>query len=134
MEGDGEYSLAASAAASRSGTTPDRLVPPVKGIVQGEFSPVSGRYGVEIATSDQSPVVAVRDGTVTLSVWTPGEGYLLQIQHADNLLSVYRGLSEARSNVGTRVKAGEIIGMAGPLVFELWYNGTAVNPLNYFVL
>ncbi len=133
MEGDGEYSLAASAAAARSGIAPGHLVPPVKGIVQSEFSPVAGRYGVEIATADQSPVVAVRDGTVTMSVWTPGEGYLLQIQHADNLLSVYRRLSEAQSNVGTRVKAGEIIGMAGPLVFELWYNGTAVNPLNYIV-
>jgi murein DD-endopeptidase MepM/ murein hydrolase activator NlpD len=133
MEGNGEYSLAASAAAERAGATPSHLVPPIKGIVQSEFSPVDGRFGVEIATSDQSPVVAVRDGTVTLSVWTPGEGYLIQIQHSDNLLSVYRRLSEAQSNVGTRVKAGEIIGMAGPLVFELWYNGTAVNPLNYII-
>jgi hypothetical protein len=133
MEGDGEYSLAAAAAAARTGVAPDPLVPPVKGIVQSEFSPGAGRYGVEIATVDQSPVVAVRDGTVTLSVWTPGEGYLLQIQHADNLLSVYRRLSNAQANVGARVKAGEIIGMAGPLVFELWYNGTPVNPANYIV-
>lgn len=133
MEGDGEYSLAASAIASRSGGAPDHLTAPVKGIVQSEFSPVDGRYGVEVTPADQSPVVAVKDGTVTLSAWTPGEGYLLQIQHADNLLSVYRRLSEARSNVGTRVKAGEMIGMAGPLVFELWYNGTAVDPLNYIV-
>jgi murein DD-endopeptidase MepM/ murein hydrolase activator NlpD len=133
MEGEGEYSLAASAAAARSNATSDQLVPPIKGIVQSEFSPVDGRFGVEIATSDQSPVVAARDGTVTLSVWTPGEGYLIQIQHSDNLLSVYRRLTEAQASVGSRVKAGEIIGMAGPLVFELWYNGTAVNPLNYIV-
>lgn len=132
MEGGGEYSLAASAAA-RTDAAPDHLIPPVKGIVQSGFSPVDGRYGVEVTTADQSPVVAVKDGTVTLSAWTPGEGYLLQIQHADNLLSVYRRLSEARSNVGTRVKAGETIGVAGPLVFELWYNGTAVDPLNYIV-
>ncbi len=133
MEGGGEYSLAASVAASRQGAAPDPLVAPLKGIVQSDFSPVNGRYGVEVGTADQSPVVAVRDGTVILSVWTPGDGYLLQIQHADNLLSVYRRLSDTQSIVGSRVKAGEIIGMAGPLVFELWYNGTAVNPLNYIV-
>ncbi len=133
MEGGGAYSLAASAAAARQqGVTPD-LVPPVKGVIQAEFSPVDGRFGIEITTSDQSPVVAVREGTVILTVWTPGEGHLVQIQHADNLVSVYRRLSESQRNVGTRVKAGEIIGVAGPLVFELWYNGTAVDPLNYIV-
>lgn len=133
MEGDGAYSLAGSVARSRSqGVTPD-LISPVKGIVQGEFSPVGGRYGVEIATADHSPVVAVREGTVILSVWTPGEGVLVQIQHADNLVSIYRNLSESGRSVGTRVKAGEIIGTAGPLTFELWYNGTAIDPVNYIV-
>jgi hypothetical protein len=133
MEGEGPWSLAASAAAQRSqGVAPD-LVAPVKGLVQRQFSPVDGMYGIEIGTADQSPVVAVRDGTVILNVWTSGEGYLMQIQHADNLVSVYRRLSKAEREVGTRVKAGEIVGVAGPLVFELWYNGTAVDPLNYIV-
>ncbi len=132
MEGDGPYSLASSVASSRSqGVTPD-LVPPVRGIVQGEFSPVEGHYGVEITTADQSPVFAVREGSVILNVWTP-EGYIVQIQHADNLVSVYRHLSETRQMTGVRVKAGEIIGVAGPLVFELWYNGTAIDPVNYIV-
>jgi murein DD-endopeptidase MepM/ murein hydrolase activator NlpD len=133
LEGDGPWSLTASAAARRSqGVTPD-LLPPVKGIIGRDFSPVAGRFGVEIVTADQSPVVAAREGSVILKVWTPDEGYLVQIQHADNLTSVYRRLSEAIPGVGTRVKAGEIIGVAGPLVFELWYNGTAIDPVNYIV-
>ena len=134
MEGDGAYSLAGSVAASRTVSVAPDLVPPVKGIVRNGFSPVDGRYGVEIVTADQCPVVAVRDGTVVLSVMTPGEGFLVQIQHADNLISVYRRLSESGPGTGTRVKAGEVIGTAGPLVFELWYNGNAVDPLNYMVL
>ncbi len=133
MEGDGVYSLEGSVASSRThGVTPD-LVPPAKGIVQSGFSPIENRYGVEIVTADQSPVVAVREGTVIMNVLTSGEGYLVQIQHADNLVSVYRRLSEAGRSVGTRVKAGEVIGMAAPLVFELWYNGNAVDPLNFIV-
>jgi murein DD-endopeptidase MepM/ murein hydrolase activator NlpD len=133
LEGDGPWSLAASAAASRTqGLTAD-LVAPVKGLVQKSFSPVDGMYGIEIGTADQSPVVAARDGTVTLKVFITGEGYLVQLQHADNLVSVYRRLTESGREVGSRVKAGEIVGVAGPLVFELWYNGTAVDPLNYIV-
>jgi murein DD-endopeptidase MepM/ murein hydrolase activator NlpD len=133
MEGDGPWSLTASAAAGRSQVVAPGLVAPVKGLVQKSFSPVNGMYGVEIGTADQSPVVAARDGTVILSVFISGEGHLVQIQHADDLVSVYRRMSEASREVGTRVKAGESIGVAGPLVFELWYNGTPVDPLNYIV-
>jgi hypothetical protein len=131
MEGDGAYSLAGSAASSHSRSVAPDLVPPARGVVRGEFSPVEGRFGVEIVTADQSPVVAVREGTIIMSVWAPDEGHLVQIQHADHLVSVYRRMSESARSVGTRVKAGEIIGVAGSLVFELWYNGTAVDPVNY---
>jgi hypothetical protein len=131
MEGDGAYSLAGSVSALRTQEVAPGPVPPVKGVIQKEFSPVDGLFGVEIATADQTPVVATREGTVILNVWTPGDGYLVQIQHADNLTSIYRRLSESRATVGTRVKAGEVIGTAGPLVFELWNNGTAVDPANY---
>jgi murein DD-endopeptidase MepM/ murein hydrolase activator NlpD len=109
------------------------LIPPVKGTIQSGFSPVDGRYGIEITASDESPVVAASDGTVILNIFVPGEGRIVQIQHADNLVSGYRRLSEAARGVGTRVKAGEIVGTAGTLVFELWYNGTPVDPLNYIV-
>ncbi|MDR2883267.1 MAG: M23 family metallopeptidase [Alistipes sp.] len=133
MEGDGPLSLAGSAAAGRSQGVEPGLVAPVRGLVQRQFSPVDGMYGVEIGAANQSPVVAVKDGTVILNVWTSGEGWLVQIQHADNLVSIYRRLTESSHAVGTRVKAGESIGVAGPLVFELWYDGTAVDPLNYIV-
>jgi hypothetical protein len=133
MEDAGPWSLSSSIAAMRAQGVAPGLVPPVKGIVKSDFSPVAGRFGVEIVTADQSPVVAVREGTVILKVWTPGEGFVVQIQHADNLSSIYRRLSEATPEVGARVKAGEIVGNAGPLVFELWYNGTAIDPTNYIV-
>jgi murein DD-endopeptidase MepM/ murein hydrolase activator NlpD len=112
--------------------TPD-LVPPAKGILGAEFSPVNGRFGVEIVTADQSPVVAAREGTVIFNGWTPEEGDVVQIQHPDKRESVYRHLSETIPGVGTRVKAGEVIGVAGPLIFELWHNGTAIDPVNYIV-
>ncbi|MDR2891415.1 MAG: M23 family metallopeptidase [Alistipes sp.] len=144
MEGTGEYSLAASAAAVRPGGTVRELTPPAGGLVQSRFSPVDGRFGVEIATAANQPVVAVGDGSVVLSVWTPSDGHIVQIQHLDNLISVYKHLSQVSHGVGVRLKAGEIIGVAGsvdgnvpgstgPLDFELWYNGTPVDPENHIV-
>jgi murein DD-endopeptidase MepM/ murein hydrolase activator NlpD len=134
MEGSGPLSLAASAASQRSseGAVP-LMVPPVKGEVSVGFDPVKGSYGVEIATADQSPVVAAMDGTVILNVLVPGEGRIVQLQHTGNLVSAYRRLSEASPSVGSRLKAGEIVGTAGPLAFELWYDGRPVDPLNYII-
>ena len=151
MEGSGPYNLAASAAAARTAGVANDLIPPAQGLVQTRFSPVNGRYGVEIVTTSNHPVVAVRDGSVILSIWTPEEGYIMQIQHPDNLVSIYKRLSLPQHTIGERVRAGESIGIAGntgegeagvagtgaglysPLEFQLWYNGTPVDPENYIV-
>jgi murein DD-endopeptidase MepM/ murein hydrolase activator NlpD len=134
MEGDGEWSLAASVASSRVGGAAPGLIPPVTGgIIQGEFSPVGGRFGVELAAAEGSPVVAIGDGNVILTVWTPEEGYVVGIQHSGDLVSIYRRLSESLPRIGARVRAGEIVGTAGTLIFELWNNGTPVDPANYIV-
>ncbi len=144
MEGVGAYSLSASAAASRISKSTADLVPPAQGLVQTHFSPVQGHFGVTVITTSNQPVVAVREGSVILSLWTPEDGYIVQIQHPDNLVSVYKHISQVQRTVGTRVRAGEIIGIAGetgekgfdssgPFGFELWYNGTPVDPENYVI-
>ncbi len=96
------------------------------------------------------PVVAVRDGSVIMNIRTLEDGHILQIQHPDNLVSIYKHISEPRHSIGERVRAGERIGIAGstgegpatgaethsphsPFEFELWYNGTPVDPENYIV-
>ena len=144
MEGAGRYSLSASAAANRISQGTADLVPPAQGLVQTHFSPIHGRFGVEIITTSNQPVVAIREGSVIMNVWTPEDGNIVQIQHPDNLVSVYKHISQVQRGVGTRVRAGEIIGIAGetggqgfdssgPLGFELWYNGTPVDPENYII-
>jgi murein DD-endopeptidase MepM/ murein hydrolase activator NlpD len=88
--------------------------------------------------------VAIREGSITMSVWTPSEGNIVQIQHPDNMTSVYKGVSQVQRPLGSRVKGGEVIGVAGevgeegsetprPFGFELWYNGTLVDPESYIV-
>lgn len=144
MEGGGVYSLAASAAANRLSRETVNLVPPVQGLVQAHFDPIKGRFGVEIVTTTNQSVVAIREGSIIMSIWTPEEGNIVQIQHPDNLISVYKRISQLQRSVGSRVRAGEIIGLAGevgengrndavPFGFELWYNGTPVDPEAYIV-
>lgn len=134
MRGTGEYSLAVSAAAVRDGgEVAVEFVAPVRGVVSSGFSPAEGRFGVEIAAAVDSPVAATKDGSVVSSVWSPEVGWTVSVQHAGDLVSIYRHLTQVSAQVGARVKAGEIVGVASPLEFELWYNGTAVDPVNYIV-
>lgn len=143
MEGDGPYSLSEAGVTDR-GLALD-LVPPVHGVVSARFDPKAGRYGVEVITAGGQQVVAVKDGTVMESLWSPDGGYIIHVQHANNLVSVYRHNSIVHKQVGERVRGGEVIGataeqepddggeMQQPFGFELWYNGTAVDPQGYIV-
>jgi murein DD-endopeptidase MepM/ murein hydrolase activator NlpD len=143
LEGDGQYSLS-SVVAGRAQNTKQDLISPVQGLIQSRFNPVKGDYGIVVRTKSDQPVVAIREGSITMSVWTPIEGNIVQIQHPDYMISVYKGISQVQRPLGSRVKGGEIIGVAGetddegsetprPFGFELWYNGTPVDPESYIV-
>jgi len=116
--------------------------PPVKGVVTNSFNVQQNHFGVDVVAPPNEVVVAIADGTVILSSWTLETGYVLQIQHEGNLLSVYKHNSKLLKLTGTKVRAGEaiaIIGNSGEfttgphLHFELWHNGTPINPEQYIV-
>jgi murein DD-endopeptidase MepM/ murein hydrolase activator NlpD len=82
------------------------------------------------------------DGTVIISDWTSETGYVIGVQHSNNLFSFYKHNSALLKRAGDYVKAGEVIAIIGNsgeyttgphLHFELWYNGTAVNPVDYIL-
>ena len=115
---------------------------PISGMVSSSFSPASEHYGVDIVSKENEAVKATLDGTVIFSGWTSETGYVIQIQHSNNLISVYKHNSVVLKKTGAYVKAGEpvaIVGNTGEqstgphLHFELWYNGTAVDPQDYMV-
>jgi len=118
------------------------LFPPVKGVVTNSFNAQNGHLGVDVVAPPNEVIVAIADGTVTLSSWTLETGYVIQIQHGNNLLSVYKHNSKLLKKSGSQVKAGEaiaIIGNSGELTtgphlhFELWHNGTPINPEQHLV-
>ncbi|MBN2481957.1 MAG: M23 family metallopeptidase [Bacteroidales bacterium] len=114
--------------------------PPVRGIVTNSFNSKLNHYGTDIVAASNEVVKATLAGTVTLASWTLETGYIIQVQHENNLISIYKHNAELLKHMGNRVKAGEpiaIIGNSGELTtgphlhFELWYNGTPLNPEEY---
>ena len=115
---------------------------PVKGRVTSSYSAATEHYGVDVAAVENDPVKAALDGTVIFSGWSSETGYVIQIQHTNNLVSIYKHNSALLKKTGEYVKAGEpiaIIGSSGEqstgphLHFELWYNGLAIDPQDYIV-
>ncbi len=140
MEGDGPYKLQT---AQGRGTGIVSLVPPVKGVVTGKFSLREGRQAISIATASGQPVMAVMDGTVVLATWVSDEGPTIYLAHHGNLLSAYSHNGRLAKRQGDRVRAGEVIAFTGNaegstrdegyITFQLWSNGTPVDPENYIV-
>lgn len=115
---------------------------PVEGIVTNPFNPSENHYGIDLVAGPDEVVKAALDGTVTMATWTLETGYVIQIQHEHNMMSVYKHNAELLKTVGLKVKAGDVIAIIGNsgelttgphLHFELWHNGVALNPTDYIV-
>jgi len=114
--------------------------PPVKGIVSDGFNLATNHPYIDIAAPANSVISAVLDGTVIMAAWTDETGFTIQIQHSNDLISIYKHNSKLLKRTGDKVKAGSAIALVGNtgslssgyhLHFELWYKGTAVDPAKY---
>mgnify|MGYP002534709048 FL=1 len=120
----------------------DNLIfyPPVKGRVTQTFNPERQIFGIRITPSRQSPVAAVLDGTVIATYFSAEEGYVIEIQHNNNYISIYRCNDRLLKSVGQKVVEGENIAFSGNLIegkirpyveFQLWHQGVPLNPSEY---
>lgn len=115
---------------------------PTQGMISAPFDAKKQHLGTDIAANPGESVLAVLDGTVILNTYTAETGYLIEVQHSRNFVSVYKHCGSLLKKAGDAVKAGEaiaIIGHAnkkntGPhLHYELWHQGKAVNPEQYII-
>lgn len=116
--------------------------PPVKGIISNKFGDSNGHFGVDVVVAEGTRVSSILDGTVIFSEWTVGTGYVIQVQHDNQIISVYKHNSKLLKRAGMRVHAGEAIALTGNsgelstgphLHFELWYSGVPLNPEDYIL-
>lgn len=114
--------------------------PPMRGEISGKFDPGIEHLGVDITGTDDEPIMAALEGTVILASWTSETGYVIQLMHRNNLISVYKHNSILLGKVGDQVTAGQpiaIIGNTGEITtgphlhFELWHDGQPLNPEDF---
>lgn len=114
--------------------------PPLKGVVTGSFEPSQSHFGVDIVSAENEPVKSIADGTVILASWTLETGYVISVQHSNELISIYKHNSVLLKKLGDPVRGGEIISIIGNtgeqttgqhLHLELWYKGNPLNPQEF---
>lgn len=130
-----------------------RIYPPVNGQITVHFNYKQKINGITFSTNKVSPVMSVGEGTVISSLWTPKEGFIMQIQHPNNMISIYKGVTRPLKEAGARVGAREVIGYIGGnnedkidtlinvlspqstnnLYFEVWQNGNIIDPEKYII-
>jgi murein DD-endopeptidase MepM/ murein hydrolase activator NlpD len=118
------------------------LFSPISGYISQAFDPKNEHFGIDVVSKKDEPVKCIADGTVIFSSWTQDAGNVIAVQHKENLISVYKHNSALTKEVGNFITAGEILAIIGNtgeltngphLHFELWYNGSAVNPEDFIV-
>lgn len=91
------------------------------------------------ASQYNKKIVASRAGTVIYASWMSGYGNTVMIDHGDGYVTLYGHNNSISVTNGQYVSQGQqlaIMGMTGNATgphchFEIRYNGTKVNPMNY---
>ena len=110
---------------------------PIKGEITQSFNFNENHFAIDIAADIGTPVKSVLDGKIIFSEWSLKTGYVVVIDHGENIISVYKHNSKILKEQNDFVQAGEVIAYSGNqgnlstgphLHFELWKNGTPIDP------
>lgn len=152
-----KYNLSSISTSDQAPTEGVTFFRPVRGVVTSHFNASMRQYGLQIAAASDN-IVATLEGIVVFAGYDPDTGYILQLQHKNGFISVYKGVSMLLKKSGDKVRTGEAIAIVSKdadnkdsskskdknnnkdkittsnkhvLQFELWYKGSPVNPELY---
>jgi murein DD-endopeptidase MepM/ murein hydrolase activator NlpD len=117
-----------------------RFVLPTKGVFTSGYGGRWGvfHWGIDLANSIGTPILAAADGVVVESGPASGFGLWVRIRHPDGMTTVYGHINRSLVTEGQRVRAGQEIAemgnrgnSTGPhLHFEVWNAaGQKINPI-----
>ena len=110
---------------------------PIKGDITQAFNFQENHFAIDIAADIGTPVKSILDGKILFSEWSVDTGHVIIVDHGDNIVSVYKHNSKSLKEQNDFVQAGEVIAYSGNqgslssgphLHFELWKNGTPIDP------
>ncbi len=101
----------------------------------GQFHP-----GIDFAAPQGTPIYATADGTIDKSMYEPGYGNHVIINHGYGYKTLYAHMVKFTVKPGQKVKRGECVGYVGSTGFstaphvhyEVIYRGEQVNPVYFF--
>lgn len=96
--------------------------------------------GIDFAGKPDSPIVVTADGVVRHAGWVPSYGQAILVDHGFGYSTLYAHTTQIQVKAGDVVKRGDKIATMGSsgrstgthLHYEVWKDGQAVNPRNYF--
>jgi len=110
---------------------------PTRGVISSSFNMSEQQFGIYLITSPNESVMSVLGGTVVYAAFTFDYGWVIQVQHENNYLSIYKNNTRLMKKAGDDVKAGECIAITGDATgkkagsqfyFELWKQGKPIDP------
>lgn len=122
------------------------LVWPTRGRILREFGLTRDKRGIELSNpgidieaKTGSDVLAAASGKVIYVNWLRGYGQFIILDHGQGYYTLYANLSDVLVDSGDRVKAGELIALAGDsgslegpkLHFEIRHKKDQLNPVEW---
>lgn len=116
------------------------LFPPVNGTISEGYNLEEKHFAVDVVIPETTPVKSTADGIVIFAEWTMSTGYVIIVEHSNELISIYKHNGSITKVQGDLVKAGEVIALSGNtgelstgphLHFELWSKGYPIDPTNF---
>ena len=118
------------------------FINPINGIVGREFNPDKGHFGIDYAVKVGTPVLASANGTIIFADYTAQNGNVIIIEHENNYLSIFKHCGAILKKASESVMQGEVVALSGNtgtnttgahLHFEIWKDGTPINPRNMLI-
>lgn len=100
--------------------------------------------GLLYSSDKEFDVIAVMDGKVTNIKDDEILGKIIEVEHKDNIITIYQSVKDVAVKVGDKIKQGDIIALSGPnklgnekpncLHFEVYKDGSLMNPEEFYTM
>ncbi|AOT72762.1 M23 family metallopeptidase [Geosporobacter ferrireducens] len=123
------------------------FVPPIQGKIMSSYGESydavlnikTFQRGIDIEPNQRQNIIAIGHGEVIEIGESSTLGKYIQIQHSNNIISLYANCSEIAVQRGDKLEKGEKIGIINVgeseqekyFHFELWIDGDVVDPTQY---
>ncbi|MDE5411983.1 M23 family metallopeptidase [Alkalihalobacterium chitinilyticum] len=90
------------------------LIWPTEGDISDHYGTRGGRhFGIDIAAPEGTPIVSIKEGTVSRSYYSDTYGNVIFVKHDAGLETIYAHMHERYVSEGDFVKQGQVIGTVG---------------------